>query len=89
MLEASAENVLAAKLLREVVDMGRGVREMQGHLSRLLWFLAGVEENMGESRRTEQLRAEARTMRNEIQGRETTDEDTDDSFMRLVEWMLW
>lgn len=89
MLEANGEEVLAARLLREIVDMSKGVPEMQGHLSRALWFLAGVEANMGDGSRIEQLRVEARAVRNGIQGRETVDEDTDESFMGLVEWMLW
>lgn len=44
---------------------------------------------MGDSGKTEQLRVEARAVRGRIQGRETADEDTDDAFMGLVEWMLW
>lgn len=89
MLEASEEEILAAKLLRGIVGMSQGVPEMQGHLSRSLWFFANVEENMGDDGRTGQLRSEARTVRVGIQGRETADEDTEDSFMGLVEWMLW
>jgi hypothetical protein len=62
---------------------------MQGHLSRSLWFLAMVEAKMGDNGDAEQLKIEARNERNKINGRETTDEDTDDSFMNLVGWMLW
>lgn len=89
MLEDSGEMVLAAKLLRGIVDMGKDFPEMQGHLARALWFLARVEERMGDGRRVEELRVEARAVRDGIQGREVADENTDDSFMGLIEWMLW
>jgi hypothetical protein len=89
MLEADGEDVLAAKLLRTIVEISRGVLEMQGHLARSLWFLATVEGKIGDNSRTEQLRIEARNERNKIDGREVADEDSDDSFMNLVGWMLW
>ena len=38
MLEADGEDVLAAKLLYEVVDMSRGMPEMKGHSARACWF---------------------------------------------------
>lgn len=44
---------------------------------------------MGDDGRAEQLRTEARNERDKIDGREATNEDSDDSFMNLVGWMLW
>ncbi|KAG2415680.1 hypothetical protein HFD88_006871 [Aspergillus terreus] len=89
MLEAADGEVLAAKLSRSVVEMSRGVSEMQGHLARSLWFLAAIESRIGDKNQAEVLRVEARMERQAIVGRETTDDDSDDSFMRLVGWMLW
>lgn len=89
MLEADNEDVLAAKLLRTVVEISRSVPEMQGHFARSLWFLAVVESKMGDNNAAEGLRTEARRERDKIDGREAKDEDTDDAFMNLVGWMLW
>lgn len=89
MLEPDGKDVLAATLLRLVVKMSRGGFEMQGHLARSLWFLAAIESRLGDRNQAEVLRVEARMERQAIVGRETTDEDSDDSFMRLVGWMLW
>lgn len=89
MLEAGGEEVLAAKLLRAVVEISQDVIEMQGHLARSLWFLAVVEDKMGDKHKAEQLRLEAKNERDKICGKEVFGEDTDESFMNLVGWMLW
>jgi tetratricopeptide (TPR) repeat protein len=89
MLEAGNEDILAAKLLRAVAEMSKGVPEMQGHFARSLWFLAMVEDKIGDKTMAEQLRIDAKKERDKITGRETADSDTDDSFMKLVPWMLW
>ncbi|KAL1855080.1 hypothetical protein Plec18170_004496 [Paecilomyces lecythidis] len=89
MLQADGENYLAAKLLREVVDMSRGVPEMQGHLARALWFWAEVESNIGDEKEAARLRDIAKVERDKIEGREAANGNTDDSFMSLVGWMLW
>ncbi|KAK4221160.1 hypothetical protein QBC38DRAFT_461780 [Podospora fimiseda] len=44
--EDMGELTLAAKLLREVVDISGDAPGMKSHLSRALWFLAGVEEKL-------------------------------------------
>jgi tetratricopeptide (TPR) repeat protein len=89
MLEADGEDVIAAKLLRTVVEISRGLSEMHGHLARSLWFLAEVESKMGNNNLADQLKAEAVNERDLIDGREAAEEDTDESFMNLVGWMLW
>ncbi|EFQ99406.1 hypothetical protein MGYG_02418 [Nannizzia gypsea CBS 118893] len=89
MLEAEDEDTLAAKMLRSVTDMSRGVPEMQAHLARSLWFLAKVEEKMGNIAIAEKAKIEAREEREKVEGREGIDEDSDESFMSLVPWMLW
>ncbi|PGH07405.1 hypothetical protein AJ79_06307 [Helicocarpus griseus UAMH5409] len=48
MLEEGGEDALAAKYYREIIDMSRGTPEMQGHLARSLWFLAGIEGWVGD-----------------------------------------
>ena len=89
MLEASGEEVLAAKLLRTIVEISQNVLEMQGHLARSLWFLAVVENKMGDKCKAEQLSLEAKNERDKICGKEVLGEDNDESFMNLVGWMLW
>lgn len=89
MLEAEGKDVRAAELLRSITEMSRGVPEMKGHLARSLWFLAMVEDKMGDSTKAGQLKIEAKKERDKIGGREAADEDTDAAFMNLVPWMLW
>ncbi|WEW59212.1 hypothetical protein PRK78_004681 [Emydomyces testavorans] len=89
MLEADGEDVLAAKMLREIVDMSQGMPEMKGHMARALWFLAAVEERIGDTIEAGKLRIKAREERDKIHGREPQDEDADDAFMNLVGWLLW
>ncbi|KAI0861638.1 hypothetical protein F4860DRAFT_475715 [Xylaria cubensis] len=89
-LEDRGKDVLAAKLLNEIVDISGAAVEMRAHLARGLWFLASVEHKLGSpERRCKDLREKARQERARIIGREGTDEDTDESFMSLVSWMLW
>lgn len=89
MLEAGGEDVLAAKLLRAIVEMSQDVLEMQGHLARSLWFVAVVGDKMGDTVRAEQLRLEAKNEWENIRGKESLGEVTDESFMGLVGWTLW
>ncbi|KAM5466968.1 hypothetical protein MauCBS54593_005587 [Microsporum audouinii] len=89
MLEAEDENTLAAKLLRSVIKMSKGIPEMQAHLARSLWFLSRVEYKIGNNSMAEELKMGAREEQNKIRGREGVDEDTDASFMSLAPWMLW
>ena len=44
-LSVDGEIVLAAKLLREVVTMSRGMPEIHGHLARGCWFLGHLKRN--------------------------------------------
>jgi tetratricopeptide (TPR) repeat protein len=88
MLEDAEEDVLAAKMLRAVVDMSRGMSEMQGHLARSLWFLGILERRLGNIASAEQLRVEALNERDKLGGRAGSLE-TDESFTNLVGWMLW
>lgn len=89
MLSEKGEYVLAAKLLREVLEMCGGMEEKLPHLARALWFLAGIEKIQGHDESSEELRTRAREERAKIAHREWPDEDTDESCMRLVGWMLW
>ncbi|GAD96166.1 hypothetical protein MGYG_02418 [Paecilomyces variotii No. 5] len=89
MLQADGESYLAAKLLREIVDMSRDVPEMKGHLAWALWCWAEAESNIGDEKEAATLRDMAKAERDKIEGRETVDGSTDNSFMSLVGWMLW
>lgn len=88
-LEADGEDVLAAKLLSNIVEISRDMPEMKGHLARALWFWAAIEARIGDGGRAEELKRMAKVERDKIDGRETADEDSDDSYMQLVGWMLW
>ncbi|CAG7949070.1 unnamed protein product [Penicillium nalgiovense] len=89
MLVAADENVLAAKMLRAIVDMSRGVSEMQGHLARALWFLGISERRLGSTVSAERLKVEALNERNKLGERGNLVEETDHCFESLVGWMLW
>ncbi|KAE9371884.1 hypothetical protein N431DRAFT_508825 [Stipitochalara longipes BDJ] len=89
MLRESGKDALARKLLREIIDMTQGMIEMQGHLARSLWTLGSMLEKTGEIEEGARLKMSAREVRGKIQGRETEDNDTDDSFSKLVGFMLW
>ncbi|KAI9841861.1 MAG: hypothetical protein M1837_000331 [Sclerophora amabilis] len=89
MLRDDRKEASAAKMLREIVDMSQGMVDMEGHLARALWTLAGVEEEIGNRDEAEALRSKAREAREKIKGRETEDEDTNEGFSKLVGYMLW
>jgi tetratricopeptide (TPR) repeat protein len=89
MLAAAGEQVVAAKMYREIIEMSHDMVEMKGHLARALWFLASIEELLENPAEGERLRKDAKDERAKIQDREAPDEDTDEAFMGLVSWMLW
>ncbi|KAJ3544311.1 hypothetical protein NM208_g3129 [Fusarium decemcellulare] len=90
MLQDGGELVLAAKLLRQIVEMSGDAPGMKPHKARALWFSADVEAKIGaEKDRVAELRENARAVRQTVGGREWPDEDTDEAFMNLVSWMLW
>jgi tetratricopeptide (TPR) repeat protein len=89
MLRESGKDALARKLLREIIDMAQGMIEMQGHLARSLWTLGSILEKTGEIDEGAGLKRCAREVRGKMQGRETEDNDTDESFSKLVGFMLW
>ena len=88
-LRNGGKESLATKLLREIIDMSQGMVEMQGHLARALWALGTIEEKTSGISEAEKLKQNAREMRRRIEGREAEDEDTDESFSKLVPYMLW
>lgn len=88
-LRDGGKESLATKLLREIIDMSQGMVEMQGHLARALWALGTIEEKTSGIGEAEKLKQNAREMRRRINGREAEDEDTDESFSKLVPYMLW
>lgn len=90
MLRADNEVILAAKMLRDIVNMGAEATEMRAHNARALWFLAGCEEQLGgDEEGIQALRDQAKIRRAQIEGREYDDEDSEEGFMKLVSWMLW
>lgn len=103
MLEAGAEEVLAARLLNEIIASSGDATGMRTHLVRDLWFLANVEAKIdddkvqseepkqddSEDNKVAGLRKRAREVRDAYVEREWPDEDSDEGFMRLVSWMLW
>lgn len=82
--------MLAAKLLKEIVDISGLAVEIRAHLARGLWFLATAKHKLGSpERRYEELRERDRRERDCWTRGCLTDEGTDGSFMSLVSWMLW
>ncbi|KAH7323125.1 P-loop containing nucleoside triphosphate hydrolase protein [Stachybotrys elegans] len=79
----------AAKTLKQVIDMSGDAARMKPHLARAYWFSANLEEKLGDEAQASKSRDMARATRAEIEGREWPDEDSDESFTRLVTWMLW
>lgn len=99
MRRAENEQASAMGLLREIVEMSQGIVEMEGHLARALWTLAGLEEEVGNLDEAEALQSQAREIRRKIllsgeQGDEEEEDEFeevegDEAFQRLVGYMLW
>ncbi|KAI9877967.1 MAG: hypothetical protein M1830_002335 [Pleopsidium flavum] len=92
------KEALAAKLLRGMNEMSRGMVDMEGYLGRALWTLGRalwtlgrVEEEIGNRDEAKELRRKARDVRGRSRGGRAEDEDgdTDEGFSRLVGYMLW
>ncbi|KAJ5178264.1 Tetratricopeptide-like helical [Penicillium coprophilum] len=75
-------------MLRAIVNMSRGVSEMQGHLARALWFLGISGRQLGNAVSAKQLKVEALSERNELSENFDLSED-DHCFEGLIRWMLW
>jgi tetratricopeptide (TPR) repeat protein len=88
MLREQGRDAVAAKMLREIVDMGRGMLEMRPQVARALWMLGRIEEGFGNVEEAEKLKANAKQVRSEIEGREGDDEDSDAGFASIVTWLL-
>lgn len=88
MLRDDGRDAVAAKMLREIVDMGRGMVEMRPHVARALWTLGRIEEGFGNTLEANKLKVEAKEIRSQIEGREGMDEDSDAGFASLVPWLL-
>ena len=88
-LEDVGELVLAAKLLRQAIEMSGDAPGMKPHKARALWFSANVEAKIGgDEAKVAELRENARAVRQTID-MEWPGDETDDAFMKLVSWMLW
>lgn len=88
MMAGQNEYNIAAKMLSEVVDMSRGMEEMQCQLTRALWFLGSFEDELSNPEGARKYRDEAKRERLKLTDREVPDEDTDAGFLGLVTWML-
>src|SRR4051794_31245492 len=66
MLRDEGRDAVAAKMLREIVDMGRGMLEMRPHVARALWMLGRIEEGFGNMEEAEKLKANAKQVRSDI-----------------------
>ena len=89
MMEGDGEDIVASRMLTEVIQMSSNMAETKGHLARATWYSAAIEERLGDVPGAEELREAAKKTRLEIDGREVADEDTDDSFSGLIGWMMW
>jgi tetratricopeptide (TPR) repeat protein len=88
MLRDEKRDAVAAKLLREIVDMGKGMLEMKPQVSRALWTLGRIEEDFGNILEANELKAKAKKVRREIEGRGEMDDDSDAGFAIIVPWLL-
>jgi tetratricopeptide (TPR) repeat protein len=88
MLRDEGRVAVAGKMLREIVEMGKGMLEMRPQVSRALWTLGRIEEGFGNIPEADRLKAKAKEVRSQIEGREGTDEDSDTGFASLVPWLL-
>jgi hypothetical protein len=90
MQEANGDPKQAASTLRSVIaSAGEEGSELASHLARALWFYAKYSDKAGSHAAADEARKSALSKRSAIAEREWPDEDTDESFMRLVPWMLW
>ena len=62
---------------------------MQGQLARALWTLGNILEKTGDIGEGAGLKMSAREFRGKVQGQETENIDTDESFSKLAGYMLW
>ena len=88
-LRKTGKEAAAAQLLREIVNMSLGVKELEAHLARALWNLGNAEEATGNWDEAANLKVSAKIVRAQIEGRECEDEDTDEGFHKLVTFFLW
>ncbi|KAF7509340.1 hypothetical protein GJ744_008063 [Endocarpon pusillum] len=88
MLRDDGRDAVAAELLRETVDMGRGMLEMRPQVARALWTLGRIEEGFGNTLEADKLKSDAKVIRSQIEGREGKDEDSDAGFASLVAYLL-
>ncbi|KAI9669757.1 MAG: hypothetical protein M1831_007453 [Alyxoria varia] len=89
LLREERKEALAAKMLREIVEMGQGLQEMGGQLSRAHWMLGRMEEDtFGDEEGAREERRKAKEVRRGILQREVGDEETDEAFEALVPWLL-
>ncbi len=91
MLRETGKDALAMKLIKEIIDKAQGMIlvEMRGQLARVLWTSGNMLEKSGGGVEGAGWKDKAREVRASIEGRETKDEDSDESFSRLVGYMLW
>ncbi|KAK0702012.1 tpr repeat-containing protein [Lasiosphaeria miniovina] len=73
MLHEEGEPTLAARLLREVMEISGDAPSMRTHLARALWFLAGIEDDI--TKVSKELREGSGTTQNSTEEKLTGPED--------------
>ncbi|KAK4043575.1 P-loop containing nucleoside triphosphate hydrolase protein [Parachaetomium inaequale] len=87
--DENGEAERAVRTWKDLVDACDKTPELKPHLARALWFYANAAAKTGADRVAVEARKKGWGVRSAIEEREWPDEETDESYMRLVPWMLW
>ena len=63
LLRNNLKEAVAAKLLKEIIEMGQGNVEMQGHVARASWVLGQLEGSFGNDDEAKKLKSYAQEVR--------------------------
>ncbi|KAG9253974.1 uncharacterized protein F5Z01DRAFT_743372 [Emericellopsis atlantica] len=90
MLNEEEEQLLSAKLLRDITKIDSSVQETKPHQARAFWFLAKFEEQIGTPRNLcDEIKSNAKRIKDALKQSEAGQDNSDKAYMSLVGWMLW
>jgi hypothetical protein len=88
-VDERGETERAIRNWKQLADACDTEPELRPQFARALWFYANAVAKRGADRVVAEARKKAWGVRSAIEEREWPDEETDESYMRLVPWMLW
>ncbi|KAI9794605.1 MAG: hypothetical protein M1816_004492 [Peltula sp. TS41687] len=89
LLQMGGDSVAARNLLEECVFICEQLPEADGHLARANYKLTEVYASLHDEERSQNCRQAAQRLRRKIVGDVAPMEESEDSYNRLVPWMLW